>query len=178
MKTLTNEQKKVLAIVFIVLLSLLFYKKIIRASYDEVSKYITNVNTQNNDVNINSKIETATKKIIAIDKVIGSDNFNQNTIQQDILEFLSYEAKKNKVTIVLVASPHRIQINDYIIITNNFTLKGNYNSLMKVIHHAEKNFKESKLNSLDIYIKKKYNSRNRKELYAELIFQNFKKTNN
>lgn len=170
----TYRKKKQLLIVLLVLLVFLSYKRIIKNSFRQIVNYNSKTSDNFEEEDINTAIHSLKQKIKKLDDVLGEEDFDQNFIQQDILEFLSVKANNNKIDIVKVDAPHFFYENDYLMVSNTFTIKGNYNALAKTVKEIESEFKKSKLNSVSYYKKKNY-SRKKEELYVRLFFQNFKK---
>jgi len=140
----TYKRKKQLFTLLLVLLAILAYKRVLKKSYIQTKNYFLTKNEVKDNGNDDDKLTNLNK------------------------------AKAHKVEIIHVNAPHFSSENDYLMVSNMFTFKGNYNSLIKMINQIEKEFKTSKLNSLLFYKKKNFRSK-KNELYLQVLFQNFKK---
>lgn len=141
--------------------------------YNETSRYFTYSSKRLNQAGLNDSILVLNERLKRLEEVLGEDNFDENFIQQKILQFLSKSCERNGVEITNLEQAHIFKDKEYMLVTNFFTLKGNYNSLIKIIYKVENEFKKSKLNSVRFY-KKRNHILKKEELYVELFFQNFK----
>lgn len=171
---LTYKRKKELFLILLLLLLLLSYKKVFRNTFNQILNYTSKDLITNKISNIDGSLEELNQKVKILDALLGEDSFNENFIQHEILEFLSKKAKINKVEVVLLDVPHYYKEKDYLLVSNAFTLKGDYNHLIKTVHEVEKELKKAKLNSVNFYKKKNYSTR-KDELFVKLLFQNFKR---
>ncbi len=169
----TYKTKKRILYILIILLSLLVYKKILKRVYNETSRYFTYSSKRVNQVGLNDSILVLNERVKRLEEVLGEENFDENFIQQKILQFLSKSCERNGVEVTNLEQSHVFKSDEYMLVTNFFTLKGNYNSLIKTIYKVENEFKKSKLNSVNFY-KKRNHILKKEELYVELFFQNFK----
>ncbi|WP_428741580.1 hypothetical protein [Tenacibaculum sp.] len=169
----TYKVKKKLLFLFTLLLVIVIYQRVLKRTYHETSNYFFHSSKNINQERIKDSILSLKDKVEQIEEALGEDDFDENFIQQEILEFLSNKSKENVVEITNLKKTHIVKEKEYTLVTTFFTLKGSYNSLIKIMYEVEREFKKSKLNSVGFY-KKKNHSLKREELHAELLFQNFK----
>ncbi|SEC56719.1 hypothetical protein SAMN04489761_3346 [Tenacibaculum sp. MAR_2009_124] len=169
----TYKQKKIGVFVLFVLVLLLGYKRIIRNTIIEANRYLKNKNIKKNEEGIRRSILNVQNEIYNLDDYLGEENFNEHQIQQEILEFITSKESNNNVTVTDIRPTHSYLVGNYSIISNSFTLKGRYNSLINLIYQIEKKFRKSKLNNARFFKKRNYKLK-KEELFVELLFQNFK----
>ncbi|MCD9610967.1 hypothetical protein [Tenacibaculum maritimum] len=156
-----------------ILLGLLVYQRIIRSAYGEVKNYLSKVTKERSQKQLEGDIIETVKRIQQLDKILGERKFDENFMQQEILEFLSEESRKNEIEITALKKTHFYKNKNYMLVTNVYTLKGGYNSLIELLYNIEVKFSKSKLNKVRFYTKKDYQLKENK-LYIDLFFQNFK----
>ncbi|WP_435261214.1 hypothetical protein [Tenacibaculum sp. nBUS_03] len=169
----TYHQKKIGVFVLFVFVLMLGYKKMFKNTINEVGRYFKNTAIKKNEKGIRQSILNIQKEIYHLDDYLGEGDFQEHLIQQEILEVITSKANKNEIIVTDIKPTHRYLENNYSIISNTFTLRGSYNSLVNIINQIERNFRKSKLNNVRFYKKKNFKLR-REELFVELVFQNFK----
>ncbi|NQY07129.1 MAG: hypothetical protein HRT68_13315 [Flavobacteriaceae bacterium] len=121
----------------------------------------------------NSDFHNITSEIAYLDAAIGKQGISPETVQQSILDFSS---QFDYIKVANISEIHYAQSNGFDIFSNQLVLEGNFNDLSKVIYEFEKNFKLSKIVSINYQKIKNYNTR-RDKLQASIIFQNYEKIN-
>ena len=170
---LTYKQKKIGILVLFVFVLVVGYQRVVSHSVIEINRYIKNKEIKKNEGEIRQSILNIQNDIYSLDAYLGDDNFKEHLIQQEILEFITSKTEGNKIAVTAIKPVHSYSISSYSIISNSYTLKGSYNSLINLIYQVENSFVKSKLNSVRFFKKKNYKL-NKQELFAELLFQNFK----
>lgn len=172
MEKVSNKNKLTLLFLFFISLLILFILKVgkpLEAKYSELS---LKKKLKTSKINIANEINLYNEKIKNINNVIGGENFNENLLQQDILDFLLRENKEGNFDIFQIDPIHFFIENENLLISNSVFLKGDYCSLINIINKIELAYNKSKLCSVNFFIS---TQKNVKELQAHLIFQNFKK---
>ena len=166
--------KKVIGLVVItIMLSIAAYKRSFSLTIGAYQKLndlqdrLTYINSSNEDYSMISQ------EIQILDELIGKKGIDPIRVQQELLDFVSIN-HNNKVSIVDVAKIHESTNKDFLVYTNQLTLKGGYQNLLEVIASFETDFEYSRL--VSIAFDKKKNYKNKKSvLNANLIFQNYEK---
>ncbi|CAM1359167.1 hypothetical protein [Tenacibaculum xiamenense] len=169
----TYKQKKIGVFVLFFLVLLLGYKRVIKNTISEGNRYLKNKNIKKNEEGIRQSILSVQNEIYNLDNYLGEENFKEHMIQQEILEFITSKESRNNIMVTDIKPTHSYFVGNYSIISNSFTLKGTYNSLIDLIYQIEKDFRKSKLNNVKFFKKRNYKLKN-EELFVELLFQNFK----
>lgn len=167
------KNKRIIILIVFLLLFFATYKKLYKHTFNTVKTY-TNLKSKRLDsVQLKTNIVLLKQELESINRVIGNSP-NNDLIQQNILNFSSKAADSLKFNIVSLSKQHLFKINDVKIYSNFLEIEGKYNNLLKTIHTFEKDFPDSKINSVNLFTKKNQRTRKNK-LYAKILFQNFKK---
>ena len=166
--------KKVIGLIIItIMLSIAAYKRsfsLTLSAYNQMNDLhdrLAYIHASNEDYS------TIDQEIRVLDDLIGKKGIDPERVQQELLNFVSIN-HNNKVSIVDVAKIHESTNKDFLIYTNQLTLKGNYQDLLEVIASFETDFDYSRL--VSIAFEKKKNYKNKINiLNANLIFQNYEK---
>lgn len=120
--------------------------------------------------NSSETLKTKQKELLRINNLIGEENVPNDKVQHGFLTFV--DSSKTSLVVEQVEEVYRFDHPDFIINTNEITLKGDYLSMVKFLYNFEKNFDLARLVSAQIYIKK---NREKKinELFLKVLVQNF-----
>ena len=94
-------------------------------------------------------------------------------VQQEILDFVTHGGYDVKIE--SVDEVHEASDNKFLIYSNQLTMEGTFEELLKVVYDFEKKFKYSRVVNINFFKKKDYRTR-RTKLYAKIIFQNYEKS--
>lgn len=159
---------KALIIVFC-MLSFAAYKR----SFSSLISVIKENNELKNKVeSIDSKskgLYILNNELAIIDKVLGKENTHKENIQQDLVSFVTDQAKN--VTIYELKSTHEFADENHKIYTHQLNVTGGINELLKLSYDFEKKFTLSKVVSVEFYTMKKNNLN--ETLHLKIIFQNY-----
>ena len=82
------------------------------------------------------------------DQLLDKYNLNSETsLQNNLLEVLNKFGKESKVTIVSFNQPHTFKSKNTKFKTYSFKLKGNFTSILKIIHQLEQEYSFGKITS-------------------------------
>ncbi|MDP2684155.1 MAG: hypothetical protein Q8P20_03795 [bacterium] len=122
--------------------------------------------------NNSNTIERLESEIKFFNGLIGEDNFEPQIVQQEILNFVSNTSSSARIQ--NIDEIHSAIEKNYLIYTNFITLTGAFNDLLAIIYDFEKNFPVSKIVSIEFFQNKNFETK-KTNLYAKIIFQNYKK---
>lgn len=168
------KQKRIIILVIFLLLFVATYKKVFKQTFNTVNYYYKLKNQKVDSVSLKNNITNLKLKISEYDRILGN-NVKIDLLQQDILSYASAEADSNKINIISLDKQHVFSANGINVYSNFLEIEGQYNAILKTIYSFENKFNKSKINSINLYVKKDY-KRKKNKLYAKLLFQNFKKT--
>tara|TARA_R110001606_G_scaffold342855_1_gene491418 strand:- start:1023 stop:1538 length:516 start_codon:yes stop_codon:yes gene_type:complete len=108
--------------------------------------------------NVSTKISNLKAKEAQLDVILKKKNISiNNSFQQTLLQSVTSFAKKNKLQIIAFNEPHVFNTNVTGLHTYSFEVKGNFNSLLKMVNHLE-NLQLGELISIKFEKKKNYRS--------------------
>lgn len=106
------------------------------------------------------------------DSILASNQLKGSSIQNSLLRTVNSIAKKNDIIVTSFMEPHRITKNDLSVITYNFTLEGDYNAILKLVHILEMESKFGEI--INLHFEKKKNFRSgRNYLQATVLLKSF-----
>lgn len=166
------KQKFFLIVFGCIILLLAIYKKNIRE--------LIAVNQQINAIDLDlvkvdgshDQIYYLTNEINNIDAIIGGQSKTPQLVQQYILDFIT--KSEYKVNIYSIDDTHIVDDESFHIYTNKLQIEGNFKTLLQLLFYIEKKFKHSKIVSARFFVKENY-AKNSKNLFLELILQNYEK---
>jgi hypothetical protein len=110
--------------------------------------------------------------LAVIDKVIGRDGVHKETVQQEIISFVS---NYRHVSIHDVQAIHEYTEKGIVAYTNQLDVTGATEPLLALVYDFEKKFLYSRLVNMKFYTVKKDNKES--VLHLKMIFQNYEKNN-
>lgn len=165
----TYKQKFTALIVVFFMLSIAAYKRSFSQLIQTYSQY-NQLNEKVNDFNSKSnQLESLSRDVALMNKVIGKGVETKETVQQEIMRFVS--ENHPKVSISDLQPIHSFQDENYIIVTNQLDATGNANQLLNLAYDFEKQFSLSRIVSMKYYTTKKNNKAD--ILHLKLIFHNY-----
>lgn len=165
---MNNRQKNIVLLVSFVLSLFLVYHLAIKKTVIYKAMHtglLKEKKTLNNAVEKKQFFQQKNKYLDSIlkSKNISAHNSFQQTLLKNIGDFMSGE----KIEIETFQKPHISLQNQTNVKTYSFTVKGDFNSLLKLIHHLEKQHL-GELNSVNF--EKKRNYKNRKDYLVLVIY--------
>lgn len=106
-----------------------------------------------------------------VDSVLKKNNFKSVSIQNNLLEFLNQQSLKNTFLITNFIQPHNFTQNNVTITSYQFTLKGDFKSLLGVIHSLEQDYNFGKIVHINFEKKRDYRKR-KDELECFVVIEN------
>lgn len=168
----TYKQKFGAIIIGFIILLLASYKKTFRHAI--AAKKQLNIVENKLRISSNSYDDIAQLKneIITLDNIIGGNKINPELVQQSLLDFIT--RSNINVNIVSIEDVHMFSADKFLIHTNQIELEGAYSSLIKLLYAIEREFKDSRVISSQLYSKKNYRT-NTTKLLLKIILQNYEK---
>lgn len=172
-KNLTYKQKFIAVLVGFILLFMASYKKTFKHTIQAKKELSLVEKKLSNNENSLSALYNLKNEISNLNKTIGGQTKNPEQVQQKLLDFIS--RNDHDVNIVSIEDVHLFSDNEFLIYTNQIELEGTYSSLINVLYEIEKEFRNSRVASVQLYSKKNYRT-NTKNLFLKIIFQNYENT--
>jgi len=112
------------------------------------------------------------KKQQYYDSILTTYQLNGNSIQNSLLQNITTHAKSNQLKVLDFIEPHISSKNDATVKTYQFTLEGDYNNKLALIHKIEQKTKFGEI--INLHFKKEKNYRTGKYyLQAKVLLKSF-----
>ena len=112
------------------------------------------------------------KKQQYYDSILTKYQLNGNSIPNSLLQNITAFAKNNQLKVIDFTEPHVSSLNDIIIKTYQFTLEGDYNKTLALIHKLEQETKFGEI--INLHFKREKNYRTGKYyLQAKVLLKSF-----
>ncbi len=122
---------------------------------------------------IPKQLSLYSNKEIYYDSILKTMNLGDTSIENNLLRILNTEAKTTTFKIIDFNKPHTYRTEDNVYNTYNFTLQGEFNSLLKTVYKIEQSNTFGEIIHLNFQKKKNYNTR-KNFLTATMFIQNIK----
>jgi len=106
------------------------------------------------------------------DSILSKYQLRESSLQNNLLKELNQFANENELLVINFKEPHRFLQNELMSTTYQFTIQGNYNSIIKLIHRLEQKTKFGEIINLHFTKKRNYRT-NSFYLQAEVLIRNF-----
>ena len=106
--------------------------------------------------NMPTQLSSLKQKEKYYDSLLTKYQLKGNSIQNSILKTINSYADSTNIKVSDFIEPHQIKQSDLTINTYQFTLEGNYNAIITLIHKLEQNTKFGEIINLDFKKKKNY----------------------
>ena len=164
-----SYKKKCIALgAVFVLLSATAYKRSFKGLFEVIAENQKLSNTSKEYGSKSKSFDELLKEITILDKVIGKEGITKEEVQQNIVNFTG--SKHSGVSINDLQPIHVFLDENYRIVTNQLDLTGTINQLLNVAYDFEKEFKFSRIVSMNFYTLKNNKS---EVLHLKIIFQNY-----
>lgn len=171
-KNISYKKKFYGLLAFAVLLSFTAYKRSFKGTIETITFYRESVKNIKESSNSSVELSNIKKEVSILDNKIGKNAKNPSIVQNEILGFLS--TRSHEITLSKIENLH-ISNDDYFTIYSNvISLQGDFNGLLKTIHEFEKDFDYARIASM-VFHTERNTKTSQKELYNEIIFQNYEK---
>ena len=87
--------------------------------------------------NIPHRLSILGQKNIYFDSILTKMDFNDTSIQNNLIRTINLEARKNNVKVMDFNQPHLFQNSTSTEYTYNFNLEGDFTDILKVLHEIE-----------------------------------------
>lgn len=171
-QNIPNKKKFYALILIAFLLSITAYKRSFKTAIETVRFYSESKKSIGNTDNAHNELLYLKNESEMLDAVIGKSIKKPEIVQNEILNFLSNN--EFNVTLSNIGNAH-ISGDDYFTIySNSVTLKGDFQELLHTVYAFDTDFAQARIATLRFYVKKEVRS-SKKELFNDIIFQNYEK---
>ncbi|GGI58503.1 hypothetical protein [Winogradskyella haliclonae] len=106
------------------------------------------------------------------DSLLTKFQINKGSIQHNLLKTLNRISEEKNVQLTSFVAPHVVQEKGLLAKTYQFTLEGNYNNILELVHHLEQNTKFGEILNLQ-FEKKKLRKTRKVYLKAKVYLKSF-----
>jgi len=173
-ENLTYKQKFIALLAIAVFLGFAAYKRSFKFTIDAYNEYHELSDKLNEISSSSNTIQELDAEIRYFDNLLGKENVESVLVQQEILNFVTNKSKS--VHVFDLSEVHEASDNEFVIHTNQLTIEGSFEELLKIVYDFEKEFSYSRVVNTSFFKKKDFKTR-RIKLYVKIIFQNYEKSN-
>lgn len=174
-----NLKQKNIALlsVFLVLLWITYHFSISK-TIEAKSKYDSLTAQKDLVSNVNEQMHYLNQQNVYLDSILNKNKIaTESSFQNNLLTLLNSFAAENKLEIIFFNEPHTYNKKDAVLKTYSFTVKGNYNKILKLIYTLENYGNYGQPVSVNFDKKKNYKT-NRKYLECVIHLQRIEETFN
>ncbi len=169
---MTNKSKNILLVIGFLFVLTLCFKLAISKTINLKKDYQTLLQEELLLKNTPKQLSLLKQKQKYYDSILNKYQIKGSSIQNNLLKTINTLANNNKLKVVHFLEPHVIKNDDLFIKTYQFTIEGDYNNILKLIHHLEQQTKFGEVVGLSF--EKKKNFRTRKYyLQAHVLLKSF-----
>ena len=106
------------------------------------------------------------------DSILNSYQIRGSSLQNGLLRTINAFAEQNGILVVEFSEPHTIRQGDLTVNTYGFTLRGDYNAIIKLVHRLERESRFGEVINLDFQKKKNFRT-GRHYLEARVLLKSF-----
>jgi len=166
----TYREKLMLSIAGFLFLSILAYKQSIKGTlviYKECERLESELSMQNE---IEDQINFYQNALQNQNMFAGIKNTDDRLLQKVLLDEIAAYCKGKPIELSNYKVPHLYGEEKFSVNTQIFTVKGDYQSLLKLIYYLERNFDLSRISSVSFY-RQKDRKTGKNNLYATIYLQ-------
>ena len=169
---MTNKTKNILLIVGFLLALVLCYKLAISKTISLKKEFNSLALEETLFENAPKQVSLLKQKQKYYDAILDKYQLNGSSLQNNLLKTINTYADSTNLKVVNFLEPHIIKKNDLKINTYQFTLEGDFNAILKLIHKLEQKTKFGEI--INLHFEKKKNFRTGKSyLQAYLLLKSF-----
>ncbi len=169
---MTYKSKNILLITGFILVLVLSYQLTISKTVTLKQEYNTLKKEAQLFKNTPKQLSLLKQKQKYYDSLLNKHQIKSGSIQNNLLKTINTYAYNNKLKVIRFLEPHTSKSNDLIIKTHQFTVQGDYNTILKLIHRLEQQTKFGEIINLHFYKKKNFKT-NTYYLQAQVILKSF-----
>ena len=169
---MTNKTKNILLVGGLLLAIILCYKLAIVKTVALNSEYNALKQEEVLFKNIPKQLSVLSQKQKYYDSILSKYELNESSLQNNLLKIINSYSESNSIKVISFLEPHIYNKENLKVKTYQFTLEGEYNSIIKLIHKLEQDTKYGEITNL--HFEKKKNFRTGKYyLQANVLLKSF-----
>ena len=169
---MTSKQKNIGLVVGFVLVLVLSYQLAIAKTFEQKNQYKTLQQEVLLFENAPKQLSLLKQKQRYYDSILSSYQLDGSSIQNNLLSTINSYADQNSIEVISFLEPHSMDKNGLMVKTYDFTLEGDYNSIIGLIYKIEQKTKFGEVIHLKFEKKKNFRS-GRYYLQARVLLKSF-----
>ena len=169
---MTQKNKNIVLIGVFIILVVLSYKYAISNTLQLKQEYKTLKQDAIAFNNMPLQLSSLKKKENYLDSLLNKYQLDEGSIQNSMLKTINTYAESKSLKVIDFIEPHSLVQNDITVKTYQFTLEGDYNSIISLIHQMEQNTKYGEIINLNFQKKKNYRT-GRYFLQLQVLLKSF-----
>ena len=169
---MTSKQKNIGLVVGFVLVLVLSYQLAIAKTFEQKKQYKTLQQEVLLFENAPKQLSLLKQKQRYYDSILSSYQLDGSSIQNNLLSTINSYADQNSIKVISFLEPHSMDKNGLMVKTYDFTLEGDYNSIIGLIYKIEQKTKFGEVVHLQFEKKKNFRS-GRYYLQARVLLKSF-----
>lgn len=170
---MTQKTKNYLLIIGLIILAILAYKFAIANTFKLSSEYKILKKEVVVFDNMPQKLSSLKQRQKYHDSLLANYQFEGSSVQNSMLNTINTFAASNNLKVLGFIEPHKISENDLTTNTYQFTLEGDYNNIISLIHQLEQKTKFGEFINLSFKKHKNYKTC-KYYLQASVLLQSFR----
>lgn len=122
--------------------------------------------------NLPTQLSTLKQKERYFDSLLNTYQLGESSMQNSMLNTINTYADANQIKVVDFIKPHRIKQQDLTVNTYQFTIEGNYNAILSLVHQLEQHTKFGEIINLKFKKEKNYKT-DKHFLQASVLLKSF-----
>ena len=168
---MTNKTKNILLVAGFIIILILSYQLAIINTLNLKKEYNELKKEEVLFKNTPQQLSLLKQKQKYYDSLLTKYQIQGGSIQNNLLKTIN-SFSNNKLKVVSFLEPHKSKNNDLTIKTYQFTIEGDYNSILELIHHLEQKTKFGEI--LNLHFEKKQNFKTGKHyLQASMLLKSY-----
>lgn len=169
---MTQKTRNIILVVGFLLTVIIAYKYAIANTLQLKSEYKTLKQEAVVFDNMPQQLSSLKQREKYYDSLLTKYQLGESSMQNSMLRAINTYAEANKLKVVGFIEPHKIAQNDLTINTCQFTLEGDYNAIITLIHQLEQNTKFGEIINLNFKKLKNYRT-GKYYLQARVLLKSF-----
>lgn len=153
---MTQRTKNIILIIGFLFTVVIAYKFAIANTWQLKSEYNTLQQEAVVFDNMPQQLSSLKQREKYYDSLLTKYQLGESSIQNSMLKTINTFAEANKLKVVDFIEPHKIAQNDLTVNTYQFTLEGDYNAIITLIHQLEQHTKFGEIINLNFKKLKNY----------------------
>lgn len=169
---MTQKTKNIILVVSFLLIVVIAYQYAIANTLQLKSEYKTLKQDAVVFENMPLQLSSLKQKEKYYDSLLTRYQLGESSMQNSMLKSINTYAEANNLKVIGFIEPHKITKNDFTVNTYQFTLEGDYNAIISLVHQIEQKTKFGEVINLNFKKQKNYRT-GKYYLQASVLLKSF-----